>query len=284
MNNISNERVYEYASFVDRAGAMIIDMIILIPIGFISFFFMDNNKNFELYTIFPFLLFHIWYWIYLVKRYGGTPGKLIMKIKITKLDYSNVGYKEAILRDCVLLLCETLSTVGKIFIFLNLSNEVYLAMSETERFIYQSENMPSWASWLDLFYTIWIFSELIIMLTNKKRRALHDFMAGTVVIKTNVKKKITQEFEYTLEENENNFKLVFLDSKKSSWKELKFELEEFYKTYDFAKIVIDKENSWMLKSDSQQNAYINLCNKDNIITLEVYNSVKPDIEIISKYL
>ena len=30
---------------------------------------------------------------------------------------------------------------------------------------------------------LWTWSELIVMLTNRQRRALHDFIAGTVVIK-----------------------------------------------------------------------------------------------------
>ncbi|WP_255590049.1 hypothetical protein [Marinicella meishanensis] len=30
---------------------------------------------------------------------------------------------------------------------------------------------------------VWYWSELLVMLTNERRRALHDFIAGTVVIK-----------------------------------------------------------------------------------------------------
>jgi uncharacterized RDD family membrane protein YckC len=30
--------------------------------------------------------------------------------------------------------------------------------------------------------SLWIYSEFIVLLTNEKRRALHDFMAGTIVI------------------------------------------------------------------------------------------------------
>ena len=30
---------------------------------------------------------------------------------------------------------------------------------------------------------VWLWSELVVLLLNKKRRALHDFIAGTVVVK-----------------------------------------------------------------------------------------------------
>jgi len=34
----------------------------------------------------------------------------------------------------------------------------------------------------DILWTIWIWSELITMMFNERRRAIHDYMAGTVVI------------------------------------------------------------------------------------------------------
>jgi len=30
---------------------------------------------------------------------------------------------------------------------------------------------------------IWIWSELLVLLTNRRKRAIHDFMAGTVIVK-----------------------------------------------------------------------------------------------------
>ena len=40
---------------------------------------------------------------------------------------------------------------------------------------------PPWLGWTTTADQIWIWSEVIVMLFNKKRRALHDFIAGTVV-------------------------------------------------------------------------------------------------------
>jgi uncharacterized RDD family membrane protein YckC len=34
---------------------------------------------------------------------------------------------------------------------------------------------------------IWIWGEFITMLFNKRRRAVHDYMAGTVVVRNSVK-------------------------------------------------------------------------------------------------
>jgi hypothetical protein len=41
---------------------------------------------------------------------------------------------------------------------------------------------PLWFGWVDTLSQAWTWSEIIVLLFNKKKRALHDFMAGTVVI------------------------------------------------------------------------------------------------------
>jgi uncharacterized RDD family membrane protein YckC len=41
---------------------------------------------------------------------------------------------------------------------------------------------PSWYKYYDISSQIWIWGELIALLFNRRKRALHDFIAGTVVI------------------------------------------------------------------------------------------------------
>jgi hypothetical protein len=38
----------------------------------------------------------------------------------------------------------------------------------------------------------WFVAEVITMLTNEKRRALHDFIAGTIVVRTNLEPQNVQ--------------------------------------------------------------------------------------------
>ncbi len=44
--------------------------------------------------------------------------------------------------------------------------------------------------WAEMWTTIivfgWWIAEIITMLTNEKRRAIHDYIAGTVVVRTNI--------------------------------------------------------------------------------------------------
>jgi uncharacterized RDD family membrane protein YckC len=47
------------------------------------------------------------------------------------------------------------------------------------------EFVPAWFTPVNVLMNIWIWSEFLVMMTNKRRRALHDFMAGTVVVRAN---------------------------------------------------------------------------------------------------
>ena len=179
----------EYAGFWRRFGAMWLDLLVLSPLMYIAYLGSDNFRLFHLYYFIPGTLFNIWFAVYLVKRFGGTPGKLLMKIKITKLDFSQVEYKEAILRDIVNIIFSILLSVSSIIVVLNMTDNLYFSMDFLERATYQQENMPSWATIVSLLFNIWVWSEFIVMLTNKRRRALHDFIAGTVVIRTSIPKE-----------------------------------------------------------------------------------------------
>jgi uncharacterized RDD family membrane protein YckC len=79
-----NENIY--SGFWSRLGANLLDGLILIPASFLLLFINSFNKNIYFITAIPNLLFIFifWYNIFLPKRYGGTPGKLIVGIKIVK--------------------------------------------------------------------------------------------------------------------------------------------------------------------------------------------------------
>jgi uncharacterized RDD family membrane protein YckC len=40
---------------------------------------------------------------------------------------------------------------------------------------------PEWLDWVNTANQVWMWSEVVVMLFNRRRRALHDFIAGTVV-------------------------------------------------------------------------------------------------------
>jgi uncharacterized RDD family membrane protein YckC len=57
------------------------------------------------------------------------------------------------------------------------------ALGSDERTTRLQEVSPLWDRAIDIFQNVWICSEVFVVLLNRRKRALHDFIGGTVVIK-----------------------------------------------------------------------------------------------------
>lgn len=172
-----------YAGFWRRFGAFWLDFLVFLPVIGLSVWLGEMSRMASLYATVPGLLIGLWFHVYLVKRYGGTPGKLMLKIRITRTDGSQVGYREALLRYSVLFVFSSLQSIALIIATLSMSDMEYSSLTFDVRSAKLVEIAPSWYQPIYILMNIWIWSEFIVMLTNKRRRAIHDFMAGTVVIR-----------------------------------------------------------------------------------------------------
>lgn len=124
----------------------------------------------------------MFYEVYLVKRFGGTPGKLIVGIKIIKVDGSAIGYREAILRYLPGFIFSLLSSSGLVIARFSISDADFFAVPAMQRTALVATLIPAWCRWGGIADQAWMWGELLVLLTNKKKRALHDYIAGTVVI------------------------------------------------------------------------------------------------------
>ena len=145
-----------YSGFWPRLGALLLDCIFFSIPMFIFGRIIGDKFFLNAILVLAFLL----YFAYLPKRYGWTPGKLILGLKIIRIDSLPIGWKEAFLRQSDRLFC---------FILASLSD--YTAPDTGMIFI-------------NVIIFIFGIADLIIFFTNEKRRRIFDMIAGTVVIKS----------------------------------------------------------------------------------------------------
>jgi uncharacterized RDD family membrane protein YckC len=67
---------------------------------------------------------------------------------------------------------------------IHMSDAEYHALSFMERAKRIADLAPWWYKPLQNVQRTWTWGELIVLLSNRKKRALHDFIAGTVVVRT----------------------------------------------------------------------------------------------------
>lgn len=178
-----------YAGFWRRFAALWLDFIFWIPMTALMWWGAEHYRLFHLYFLVPNLAFTLFYEVYLVRRFGGTPGKRVMKVSIRKVDGSPVGYREALLRYLPQGLLGVILLVATIIADFQLTDaEFFSAPSFIERAQLVKAATPVWAGPFEVLMHLWIWSEFIVMMTNRKRRALHDFIAGTVVIRDSIQR------------------------------------------------------------------------------------------------
>ena len=163
----------KYKTGLRRLGAGIIDALVFFPLFFADSFIRDNLNNkigLLLWLIF-YLVVSFFYTVFMHYKYGQTLGKMATKIKVLTLDETrNLSILQSLLRDSF---CILVQTVGLIYFIVQLIS----ADSST------TELLDSFDHFVGTVGLVWLLLELVSMLTNEKRRAIHDFIAGSVVIK-----------------------------------------------------------------------------------------------------
>jgi uncharacterized RDD family membrane protein YckC len=171
-----------YAGFWKRLAAAIIDMIIIIPLLYL--FIASRHYSYALAMINTLLIggLFVVYCIFFNARFGGSVGKLVVGIKVTRPDGSRIGWGEACMRSSVDIFFGILFIYVYLIPLLHIDSRQYSAAAINERYNFLSPYQPSWYRIADILKQVWFWSELIVLLFNKRKRSLHDFIAGTVVI------------------------------------------------------------------------------------------------------
>jgi uncharacterized RDD family membrane protein YckC len=177
-----NEDVY--AGFWVRVAAKLLDFIILLPVIGLVFYIDSLSKSANINAMIPNLLFGAAFEVVLVKIYGGTPGKLIMGLKVIKKNGDNIDWQSSFYRYSVEFFLAVLG-VYVMFLTLNLiddSTYASLGFMKRNQLISTINPIPmKIQNWTDF---AWYISGIIVLISNPRKRTTHDFIAGTVVIKS----------------------------------------------------------------------------------------------------
>ncbi|WP_298737432.1 RDD family protein [uncultured Chitinophaga sp.] len=162
-----------YRTFWRRLWAAIIDGIVLYPVGFAeSYIYSTGNRYLSFASTLVVVSLCTLYFIVLHAKYGQTLGKKLMGIKVTDVNSMElIGPRRAVLRELPWLIA---SLVALIFLV------VQLFFIDGEDIVVVFERYNNIASSISF---MWLILELVTMLTNSKRRAIHDWMANSVVLK-----------------------------------------------------------------------------------------------------
>lgn len=170
-----------YAGFWSRFVAGLIDFVVSLPIFLLVFWLERVSYAGVVLANLVGPVFMIAYNVGLVAVFGGTVGKLIRGLRVLQVNGARATWSNAWRRSAVDLTISFSAVILTLIALNRIAPDVYLAASWDTRPEIVEKAVPA-LRWLYWAAFVWMFSEFVTLLSNRKRRALHDFIGGTVVV------------------------------------------------------------------------------------------------------
>ncbi len=171
----------KYSTFGPRFWTGSVDSCVMWPISFFAFMLMALQlpSAIGVMLVITQNLAWLFYTVIMHAKYGQTYGKMVCKVRV--VDFGTEGaisFRQACLREGIPI-AVSLGIIGYEIYAISTGALSTAAIAKGEI----AKNRAFWI--LAILPLLWFIAEAVTMLTNEKRRALHDYIAGTVVVRTN---------------------------------------------------------------------------------------------------
>ena len=171
-----------YATFWRRLSAGVIDLLLGVAFTMIFGSIAASSKT-TAYVLLPLMWgTMLLYTVVLHAKLGATLGKLTVGIRVTCIDGNRISWGRSIARSAVDLIFTAYWLSLVVPATFSLPPEAFRGQSWGDLFQTVKQSFPASYETAELFMGAWFWSEFLTMLCNSKRRAVHDFIAGTVVV------------------------------------------------------------------------------------------------------
>jgi uncharacterized RDD family membrane protein YckC len=155
----------KYKTFGPRFWALLLDGILLLPLSILIDWLDGFEMSGALKTsiIVAVNLANVFYFVIMHARFGQTVGKMLMKVRVVDVSESPLKFRQAFVREIPQL-------------FFVIASFIPFLMTN----IIAAADPP--ITLISIFVLIWGVADIAVFFSNPKRRALHDLIAGSVVI------------------------------------------------------------------------------------------------------
>lgn len=173
------EPQYQYVGLWPRFGALFIDGIILIVVGLLLRFPL-SELNDPLIPMVSLVIIPLFYNVLFEYKFGATPGKMLLKIKIVNYQLQPPTISNVLLRNLIYMAMQLLSLGHDLWNYFNNSSTYDLIEDDASNFLALELTI---ATFLMVLPVAVYLVELVFLLTDPKFRSLHDRIGKTYVVK-----------------------------------------------------------------------------------------------------
>lgn len=170
------------STFWQRLAAGGIDVLLSLPVFALQMQLAGQSRALafimELLGEFTF----VGYLIYCHGRHGRTIGKRVMKLRVVREDGGRIEWPEAWMRSVVDVVFAVFTTISMWIALASMGDGTF---RRTDGWVltHNGFDYEPWAlGWVPWASIAWLCAQPIAILCNPRRRALHDFIAHTVVV------------------------------------------------------------------------------------------------------
>ncbi|MDB6027298.1 MAG: hypothetical protein JWM68_3521, partial [Verrucomicrobiales bacterium] len=174
-----------YSTFGPRFWSGGVDACVLWPLTFIGSLSLVLSMKLPKPLVAVLLIIEslgwLLYTVVMHARYGQTVGKMVTKVRVVDAQTEgNISWRQAWLREGIPMLVTLASLAYEIY-------SLFTEPTALEAIANGEEPIGGKSFWfITALPGLWFLAEVLTMLTNPKRRALHDLIARTVVVRTNI--------------------------------------------------------------------------------------------------
>jgi len=171
-----------YGDFGYRFAALLLDIVITLPVSLVVLYF-NSKALYNFYFTFPCsIIFALWYYIYLPKNFGATPGKRIVGLQLLKINGDDISYKDAFLRYLPYFINTIISVCCMVFCIRLADSNEYANLEWQEQSRYLTSFLPIGIIIQGIYSTVLVITDFTIYITSQRNQSLKDMVAGTVVV------------------------------------------------------------------------------------------------------
>ncbi len=180
--NLASAALARYVGFWWRLLAALLEVVLYLPFGYLLHGI--EKLSFQLWSPTPILAFsfaHLAAWAWFLWRYQSTPGKFILGMTVKEEGRGHLRVRTVILRQYDAILLYLANMADQLWRFRGVRPDIVPSTWREIGDYYEAHESP-WYWYVNAAMILLFVADTILIARTRKKQALHDFVAGTVVV------------------------------------------------------------------------------------------------------